>query len=38
MNDTHTEPIPNPLRQQGGFNVPPALVAEKGVCAGVAKR
>src|SRR5208282_181873 len=28
MNATHTEPIPNPLRQQGGFAVPAALEAE----------
>ena len=28
MNVTHAEPIPNPLRQQGDFAVPPALEAE----------
>ena len=28
MNATHTEPIPNPLRQQGDFVVPAALEAE----------
>ena len=28
MNAAHTEPIPNPLRHQGGFVVPAALVAE----------
>ncbi len=28
MNATHTEPIPNPLQSQGGFEVPAALVAE----------
>ena len=28
MNAAHTEPIPNPLRQQGGFAVPAALEAE----------
>ena len=28
MNAAHTEPIPNPLRHQGGFAVPAALEAE----------
>jgi len=28
MNDTHTEPIPNPLQRQTGFAIPPALEAE----------
>ena len=28
MNTAHTEPIPNPLRHQGGFAVPAALEAE----------
>ena len=28
MNATHTEPIPNPLRQQAGFVMPAALEAE----------
>jgi len=27
MNETRTEPIPNPLRRQSGFAVPPALEA-----------
>ena len=25
MNDTHTDPIPNPLQRQGGFTVPAVL-------------
>jgi NADH-quinone oxidoreductase subunit E len=28
MNAAYTEPIPNPLRPQTGFDVPPALVSE----------
>jgi NADH-quinone oxidoreductase subunit E len=28
MNETRTEPIPNPLRRQGGFAMPPALETE----------
>jgi NADH-quinone oxidoreductase subunit E len=28
MNETHTEPIPNPLQQQAGFAMPPALEGE----------
>jgi NADH-quinone oxidoreductase subunit E len=28
MNETHTEPIPNPLQRQTGFAMPPALETE----------